>query len=110
MPISNKIFAIVAALTISLPAMANNGFTPSAGEVGGTYHTMPGGLSHAQVQAELTAARHDGSLEKMSSEAGYAAEVDHASGAQSRTRQEVLMELQRAREDGSLQRMSRNRS
>ena len=110
MPTTNKIFAIVAALTLSLPAMANNGFTPSTGEVDGTYHAMPGALSRAQVQAELAAARRDGTLEKMNSEAGYAAAFDNASGAKPRTRQEVLMELQRAREDGTLQRMSRNRS
>ena len=107
---TNKIFAILAALTLSLPAMANKGFTPSTGQVGGTYHIMPGGLSHAQVQADLAAARRDGTLEKMDSEAGYAVEFDNASGGKSRTRQEVLMELQRAREDGTLQRMSHNRS
>ena len=107
---TNKIFAILAALTLSLPAMANKGFTPSTGQVGGTYHVMPGGLSHAQVQADLAAARRDGTLEKMNSEAGYAVEFDNASGGKSRTRQEVLMELQRAREDGTLQRMSHNRS
>ena len=59
---------------------------------------------------ELQRAREDGTLEKMNSEAGYAAAFDNASGAKPRTRQEVLMELQRAREDGTLQRMSHNRS
>ena len=110
MPTTNKIFAIVATLTLSLPVMASNGFTPSIGEVGGIYHVMPGGLSRAQVQAELTAAQRDGTLEKMNSEAGYASEFDNASGAKPRTRQEVLTELKCAREDGTLQRMSRNRS
>ena len=67
------------------------------------------------MQAELEAARRDGTLDKMNSEAGYAPELDDTARAlangrsEGRTRQEVLQELQRAREDGTMQRMNTNR-
>ena len=107
---TTKFFAVLAALTLSVPALASSGFTPSNSEAGGTRHAMPGGLTRAQVLAELETARRDGSLEKMNSEAGYAPEFNSASSSKPRTRQEVLLELQRAREDGTLREMSRNRS
>lgn len=107
---TKKIFAILAALTLSVPAMASSGFTFSNSESGGTTHAMPGGLTRAQVLAELETARRDGTLEKMNREASYSAEFKNVSSAKTRTRQEVLLELQRAREDGTLQEMSRNRS
>ena len=107
---TNKFLAVLAALTLSVPAMASSGFTPSNSEAGGTRHAMPGGLTRAQVLAELETARRDGTLEKMNREASYSAEFKNVSSAKTRTRQEVLLELQRAREDGTLQEMSRNRS
>lgn len=107
---TNKIVAVVAVLTLSLPAMASNGFTPSISETGGAAHAMQGGLTPAQVQAELAAAQRTGMLEKMYGQTGYAAELTGASGAQSRTRQEVIVELQNAIKDGTLREMNRDRS
>ncbi|MBT9502336.1 MAG: DUF4148 domain-containing protein [Burkholderiaceae bacterium] len=113
------------------PAFASNGYTPSNTQSGGSYHAMPGGKTRAEVKAELAAATKDGSLAKMSSEAGYAPEFETASRQQlskqnplahsdgqivfeapaagGRTRAEVLRELQQARDDGSLRRLNTNR-
>jgi len=113
------------------PAFASNGYTPSNTESGGSYHAMPGGKTRAEVKAELAAAIKDGSLAKMSSEAGYAPEFEapsrpqmskqnplaqgegaivfEAPAAGGRTRAEVLRELQQARDDGSLRRLNTNR-
>ena len=105
-------FALVASALIaaSFPASADNGFTPGTGEASGVYHSMPGGKTRAEVIAELMRARADGSLAKISSEAGYAPEFETSSAGRGRTRAEVQEELRRAREDGTLAKMNREAS
>jgi hypothetical protein len=95
-----------------------------------------GPKSREQVKAELNAALHDGTFDKMSRNRSYPPELDpawhsslrgqqppvasnlrgtgeinfEAPAAGMRSRQEVQLELQRAREDGSLRQMNANRS
>lgn len=131
----HTVAAVIAISAFAVPASANNGFTASNTESGGSYHAMPGGKTRAEVKAELAAAIKDGTLAKMNRNRSYSPELEtptrtaanrpesakeqvaksegpitfEAPAAGGRTRAEVLLELQRAREDGSLRRMNTNR-
>ena len=87
-------FSVLMSWFVALPALANSGFTPSAGESSGTWHFMPSTTTAEQVRADLAEWKRnpvtaDG-WRQIGGDAGWEYEGPRAGG---KTRAQVAREL-----------------
>lgn len=92
-----RISILALAAVLSLPALANSGFTPKANEAGGTTHAMPGMKTRAEVLKELQEWRRNPVSADGWREVGGDAGWEYVGTASTATRAQVIAEMLRAR-------------